>query len=61
MTEQEMYEQDYIICDSEYVKFCKDEAEKYAIEKELAYNDDYWLFNKPSDGLEDNYGEDSMP
>ena len=41
--------------------YCDNEAEKLEIERELRYDNDTWLFNKPSDGLEDNYGEESMP
>ena len=61
MTDRELFEQEYILDDREYLNYCNDEAEKYAIEKELSYTDDLWLFNKPTDGLEDNYGEESMP
>ena len=61
MTDREYFEEQYILCDAEYLKFCKNEAECYELEREMAYNDDMWLFNKPSDGLEDHYDEDSMP
>ena len=58
----EMFENDYIIDDAGYLEYyCVDPAEAYSIEKDLMYSDDLWLFNKPEDGLEDNYGEESMP
>ena len=61
MTDREMFEQDYILNDAEYVKYCSDPAEVYYLEKELSYTDDLWLFNKPTDGLEDRYDEESEP
>lgn len=63
MTKNEMYENLYVINDAEYLKrFCFNEAEAYSIEKELAYNNDCWLFEKPVNyNLEDDYTEDSMP
>lgn len=61
MTDRELFESEYILDDREYLKYCNDEAEKYAIEKELAYDDSCWLFNRKNYGLEDEYGEESMP
>ena len=61
MTDREYFEQEYILDDRQYLKYCDDPIECYFLEKELAYSDDTWLFNKPSDGLEDRYDEDSMP
>lgn len=62
MTRDEYFEECYVLDDREYLKrFCFNEAEAYSIERALAYDDDCWLFNKPSDGLEDRYDEDSMP
>ena len=61
MTDREMFEQDYILNDIEYNKYCNDPAEVYYLEKELSYDKDTWLFDRPNDGLEDRYDEDSMP
>ena len=62
MTREEYFESTYLLDDVEYLKrFCFDEAEAYSIERELAYDDDCWLFNRSADGLEDDYGEESMP
>lgn len=61
MTDREMFEQDYILNDVEYIKYCNDPAEVYYLEKELSYDKDTWLFDRPNDGLEDRYDEDSMP
>lgn len=60
MTREEF--EKYLLDDNWYVKhFCFNEAEAYCLEKELAYNHDCWLFERPNYGLEDDYGEDSMP
>lgn len=62
MRKDEFFEQQYIINDAAYLKYyCTNEAEAYEIEKGLSYNDNLWLFNKPSDGLEDCYDEESEP
>lgn len=62
MTKNEYFEECYVLDDVEYLKrFCSDEAEAYSIERSLAYDNDTWLFNKPNYGLEDDYGEESMP
>ena len=65
MTEQELFERDYIIDDYGYLDYCDDELEKYFLEKEIKEEEDNscWLFERPtrSYNLEDNYGEDSMP
>lgn len=58
MTEQELFERDYIIDDKEYLeRYCCDEAEAYFLEKQVNRQ---WLFNRAAD-LEDDYSEDSLP
>lgn len=62
MTSKERFEMEYLANDAAYLKYyCVDPAEAYELEKELSYSDDTWLFNKPSNGFEDRYDEDSMP
>ena len=61
MTDREYFEEQYILDDAEYVKYCSDPAEIYCLEKEMSYDRDLWLFNKPADGLEDCYDEESEP
>lgn len=61
MTDREMFEQDYILNDVEYIKYCNDPVEIYCLEKELSYDKDTWLFDRPNDGLEDRYDEESEP
>nr|WP_278860327.1 hypothetical protein [Catenibacterium mitsuokai] len=63
MTRDEYFESVYLLDDVEYVKrFCFDDAEAYSIERDLQYNDNCWLFEKPVNyGLEDDYGEESEP
>ena len=62
MTSRELFESEYLINDVNYLKYyCVDSAEAYELEKEMSYDEDTWLFNKPSDGLEDRYDEESMP
>lgn len=62
MTDREMFEEQYILDDHEYVKYC-DDIEAYFIQKELdSYNSDTWLFEHPKKYyLEDDYGEESEP
>lgn len=62
MTKQEIFE-NYLLDDEWYLKhLCFDEAEACELERELAYNNDCWLFeSKPNYGLEDDYGEESEP
>ena len=62
MTDREFIEARYILNDAEYLdKVCRDEAEAYEIQKSLSYDNSCWLFDRPNDGLEDDYGEDSLP
>lgn len=63
MTDREYFEARYIISDEGYLDYCNDPLEKYFLEKEMEreYDDSCWLFNKPSSGLEDDYGEESEP
>lgn len=61
MTNREFIEARYILCDEEYVKYCRNEAECYEIERGLKYDRDCWLFNAVDYGLEDDYGEESEP
>lgn len=60
--DREMFEK-YLMDDEWYLKhLCFDEAEACELERELAYNRDTWLFEKPVNyELEDDYTEDSMP
>lgn len=61
MTDREYFEEQYVLNDHEYLKYC-DPVEAYTLEREMEYNNsDLWLFSKASDGLEDDYGEESMP
>lgn len=62
MTSREQFENDYLLNDEKYLYYyCDNEAEKLEIERELRYDNDTWLFNKPNYGLEDDYSEDSLP
>lgn len=48
----------YLIDDKEYLdRYCRNEAEKYELEKELSKQ---WLFDVTYP-LEDDYSEDSLP
>lgn len=48
----------YLIDDAEYLKrYCRDEAERYLLEKEVNRQ---WLFDIKQP-LEDDYSEDSLP
>lgn len=48
----------YLIDDAEYLKrYCRDEAERYLLEKEVNRQ---WLFDI-TQPLEDDYSEDSLP
>ena len=59
----EAFEQEYLIDDQKYLEYyCHDEAEAFSIERELKYDDNLWLFERPRNyELEDRYDEDSMP
>ena len=60
----EAFEMEYLVNDINYLKYyCSDEGEAYEIEREMKYDSDCWLFERPtrSYNLEDDYGEDSMP
>lgn len=63
MTSKERFEMEYLCDDEKYLQYyCKDEAEAFEIERELSYNADLWLFEKPKNYcLEDDYGEESEP
>ena len=62
MTDHEYYEEQYVLDDQQYLKYCTDQAEAYEIERALSYNSDTWLFENPKNyGLEDDYTEDSVP
>ena len=48
----------YLIDDAEYLdRYCRDEAERYLLEKEVNRQ---WLFDIKQP-LEDDYSEDSLP
>ena len=62
MTDREYFENEYLLDDEKYVQYyCDDLAEEYLLKKEMSYDSDCWLFNRPADGLEDCYDEESMP
>ena len=63
MTAKERFEMEYLCDDAKYLEYyCVDEGEAYAIERELKYNKDLWLFENPKNYcLEDSYDEESMP
>lgn len=62
MTSKERFEMEYLCDDEKYLQYyCDDLAEEYLLKKEMSYDSDCWLFNRPADGLEDCYDEDSMP